>query len=124
MIRYLLSAFGLLVIAYGLREWRRSKLVGLSLIGISLAGMFLVWFPAVADRIAGMSGVTRGADLVLYCYSATSFVMLLNLALKQRELHQSITDLARHISMSTVRMPKDREEVPTARPTEGGGLGD
>lgn len=105
MIRFILTAFALLVIAYGLREWRRSRPVGLSLIAISLVGSFFVWFPALADRFAELAGVGRGADLVLYCYSATSFVMLLNLALKQRELHQSITDLARQMSLAHPRMP-------------------
>ena len=116
MIRYLLTFFGLLVIAYGLREWRRSRLVGLSLVVISLVGMFFVWFPAVADEIAALAGVTRGADLVLYCYSATSFVLLLNLALKQRELQQSITGLARHISLSTAQCPGSDVPPPVALP--------
>jgi hypothetical protein len=105
VIRYVLTVFALLVIAYGLREWRRSRPVGLSLILISLVGTFFVWFPEMADRFAAIAGVGRGADLVLYCYSATSFVMLLNLALKQRELHRSITDLARSISLANPRIP-------------------
>lgn len=106
MIRFVLTAFALLVIAYGIREWRRSRLVGVSLVGISLFGVFLIWFPELADRFATLAGVGRGADLVLYCYSATSFVMLLNLALKQRELHQSITDLARQMSLADPRIPE------------------
>lgn len=118
MIRYLLTFFGLLVVAYALREWRRSRLVGLALIVISLVGTFFVWFPAIADRIAEAAGVTRGADLVLYCYSATSFVMLLNLALKQRELQQSITGLARHISISAARPPG--ADVPPPAPLAEG----
>lgn len=118
MIRYLLTAFGLLVIAYGLREWRHSRLVGFSLIVISLVGTFFVWFPVVADRMAALAGVTRGADLVLYCYSATSFVLLLNLALKQRELQQSITGLARHISLSTARLPDADAPPPAPLPDE------
>lgn len=122
MIRFVLTAFALLVIAYGIREWRRSRLVGASLVLISLFGTFLVWFPELADRFAAMAGVGRGADLVLYCYSATSFVMLLNLALKQRELHQSITDLARHVSLTTPRIPPitDGFEVGRSEPAKDG----
>lgn len=112
MIRIVLTAFAVLVIAYGVREWRRSRPVGFALILISLVGTFFVWFPALADRFAEIAGVGRGADLVLYCYSATSFVMLLNLALKQRELHRSITELARHVSLSSPRFPQpDGESV-------------
>lgn len=109
MIRLLLSVFAVLVIAYGLREWRRSRLVGLSLMLVSLTGAIFVWFPRIADGIASMVGVSRGADLVLYCYSAISFIMILNLGLKQRELHQSITELARHISMNSPKLPKSKE---------------
>ena len=105
MIRIVLTAFALLVIAYGLREWRRSRLVGASLIVISMSGGLFVWFPRLADSVAELAGVGRGADLILYCYSATSFVIMLNLALKQRELHESITGLARHIALSNPRPP-------------------
>lgn len=120
MIRIVLTAFAALVIAYGLREWRRSRPVGFALIGISLIGGFFVWFPALADRFAGMAGVGRGADLVLYCYSATSFVMLLNLALKQRELHQSITELARQVSLANPHLPaRDRAPLPSEPPSDG-----
>lgn len=123
MIRYVLTAFGLIVIAYGLREWRRSRLVGLALIGISITGVFFVWFPATADYIAAWAGVTRGADLILYCYSATSFVLLLNLALKQRELQRSITDVARHISLVAPQLPAtgsdERHAAPSSDPQRG-----
>lgn len=108
MISVILSAFAILVVAYGLREWRRSRLVGLSLIIVSAIGAVFVWFPGVADTIAIIFGVSRGADMVLYCYSAISFLMILNLGLKQRELHQSITELARHIAISTPHMPPAR----------------
>jgi small membrane protein len=94
------------VIAYGIREWRRSRLVGLSLVMVSVVGALFVWLPDVADRIAAAMGVTRGADLVLYCYSAISFLMILNLALKQRELHESITRLARASALGAPRLPE------------------
>lgn len=109
MIQFFLTIFALLVIVYGLREWRRSRLVGLSLIGISLVGAFFVWFPSTADRVAALAGVGRGADLIFYSYSAISFVMILNLGLKQRELQKSITDLARHISIAQPRVPERSE---------------
>lgn len=112
MIRVLLSMFAVLVVAYGIREWRRSRLVGLSLVMVSLVGALFVWLPDVADRIAAAMGVTRGADLVLYCYSAISFLMILNLALKQRELHESITKLARATALSSPKLQK---------PDSGGG---
>lgn len=108
MIKYFLTVLGLLAITYGVREWRHSRLVGFSLISISMVGSVLVWMPHVADSLAKIAGVGRGADMILYCYSAISFVMILNLGLKQRELHQSITELARHIAISAPRPPERR----------------
>lgn len=106
MIKYFLTAVGLLAITYGIREWRHSRLVGLSLISISIICSTLVWTPHLADVIASAVGVGRGADMVLYCYSAISFIMILNLGLKQRELRQSITELARHIAINSPRPPE------------------
>lgn len=105
MIKLFLSLLGLIAIAYGLREWRRSRLVGLALTVCSLVACVLVWFPTLSDQLAHLVGVGRGADMVLYCYSAISFIMILNLGLKQRDLHQSITQLARHIAVTTPQLP-------------------
>jgi hypothetical protein len=93
--------------------------VGLSLVTVSLGGALFVWFPDVADRIAAAMGVTRGADLVLYCYSAISFLMILNLALKQRELQQSLTALARSAAITAAREAQDEN----GRNDGGGGDG-
>lgn len=109
MIKLFLSVFALMVVAYGLREWQRSRLVGFSLIIVSVIGALFVWFPAIASTVALKFGVGRGADLVLYCYSAISFLMILNLGLKQRELHQSITELARHVAMSSPLLPSSKD---------------
>lgn len=100
MIKLFLSLLGLIVIAYGAREWRQSRLVGFALVVCSVAAGILVWFPVLSDRLAHVAGVGRGADMILYCYSAISFIIILNLGLKQRDLHRSITQLARHIAIS------------------------
>ena len=105
MIKLFLTILGLLAMTYGFREWKYSKVVALALLVISAVGVVIVWAPDLAVTLAELAGVGRGADLVLYCYSAISFVMILNLGLKQRELHQSITRLARHIAIATPRQP-------------------
>lgn len=109
MIKAILSIFAIIVVAYALREWSRSKLVGASLLLVSVVGLVFVWNPPLADFVAARMGVTRGADLLLYCYSAISFLMILNLGLKQRELHQSITELARDIAIRSARLPDTQE---------------
>jgi hypothetical protein len=106
MIKLFLTGLGLLAMTYGMREWKYSKIVALSLLLISTVGIVIVWAPEVAVLLADLAGVGRGADLILYCYSAISFVMILNQGLKQRELQQSITRLARHIAVGSPRMPE------------------
>jgi hypothetical protein len=109
MIKVFLTGLGLLAITYGMREWKYSKAVALSLLLISTIGIVIVWAPQIAVMLADIAGVGRGADLILYCYSAISFVMILNQGLKQRELQQSITRLARHIAISDAREPGERQ---------------
>jgi Uncharacterized conserved protein len=103
VIRYLLMLFGFLLVLYALREWRRSRPIAAGLLVLALAGIGLVWFPQAADRLAHFLGVGRAADLVFYSYTALSFLMILNLALNQREQHQEITRLARHLAKATVQ---------------------
>ena len=105
MIKLFLTVLGLIVMTYSAREWRRSRLIGMALAVCSLVACVLVWFPTLSDQLAHLVGVGRGADVVLYCYSAISFIMILNIGLKQRDLHQSITQLARYIAVSTPRLP-------------------
>jgi len=108
MIKIFLSLLGLIVIAYGVREWRNSRLVSMLLVICSMVAGVLVWFPAWSDQLAHLAGVGRGADMILYCYSAISFLMILNLGLKQRDLHQSTTRLARYIAVTSPRLPDEK----------------
>lgn len=113
MIRYLLTLFGLLLALYALREWKRSRPIAAGLLVLALTGIVLVWFPDTASQIAHLIGVGRAADLVFYSYTALSFLMILNLALKQREQHQEITRLARYIAKTTAKVPARGADVGT-----------
>lgn len=108
MIKYLLTAFALLLVLYAAREWRRARVVAVLLLLFSAAGMVFVWLPAVAVELAHWLGVGRPADLVFYAYIALSFLLILNLALKLREQHRDITRLARHIAIDTARVGPHR----------------
>lgn len=112
MIRYLLTIFGLTLALYALREWKRARAISLGLLTLTWGGIVLVWFPGVAATLSHWSGVGRAADLVFYSYTALSFLMILNLALKQREQHEEITRLARFMAKANPIMPAhDLEKV-------------
>lgn len=103
MIQWLLSAVIAVVVLIALREWRVSRLVGVGLLAVCVVGGVFVWVPSAADRVAHMLGVGRGADLVLYMYCAISFLLILNLSLKLRAQHETITELARFIAIANAR---------------------
>lgn len=102
MIQWLLSAVIAVVALIALREWRVSRLVGLGLLVVCVVGSVFVWVPVAADRVANALGVGRGADLVLYMYCAISFLLILNLSLKLRAQHETITNLARYVAITNV----------------------
>ena len=105
MIQLVLTFALVLVGLFALREWRVSRLVGLGLLAVSIIGAVFVWIPSAANATARQLGVGRGADLVLYLYCAASFLLILNLSLKLRTQHETLTRLARYVAISHVRGP-------------------
>lgn len=103
MIQWFLTFALVLVALFALREWRVSRLVGLGLLSVSIIGAVFVWVPSAADATARQLGVGRGTDLVLYLYCAVSFLLILNLSLKLRTQHETLTRLARHMAISNAR---------------------
>ena len=106
MIKYFLTAVALVLLVHALREWKRSRAVALGLLSVTAVGVFLIWHEGAANRIANILGVGRAADLVFYTYCALSFLLILNVVLKQREQHDELTRLARHIALSAPLVPK------------------
>ncbi|MGJ4727980.1 DUF2304 family protein [Luteimonas sp. SDU101] len=106
MIQLLLTLALGLVVLFALREWRVSRLVGFGLLAVAVIGGVFVWVPEAADGTARRLGVGRGADLVLYLYCAASFLLILNLSLKLRTQHETLTRLARHVAIRHVREPE------------------
>ena len=96
----LLSILLCSVLVYAGVEYRRSPAVGLMAIGTSLAGLYFVWVPSHSTLVAEFVGVGRGADLILYLWVCISLIVLLNLHLKLRTQHESITKLARTIAIA------------------------
>jgi hypothetical protein len=96
----LLSVLLCSVLVYAGVEYRRSPAVGLMSVGAGLAGLYFVWVPSHSTLVAEFVGVGRGADLILYLWVCISLIVLLNLHLKLRTQHESITKLARAIAIA------------------------
>ena len=93
------------VLLYAWIEYRRAPVIGLLAVVAALAGLYFVWVPAHATRLAALVGIGRGVDLILYVWVVISLIMLLNLHLKLRVQLELTTALARQIALSDVILP-------------------
>lgn len=96
----LLSALLFGVLLYAWTEHRRSPAIALLAVWTAFAGLYFVWIPSHATRLAAFVGVGRGVDLILYVWVIISLVMLLNLHLKLRAQMDLITVLARTLALA------------------------
>jgi hypothetical protein len=107
MIVQVLLTIGLAgCLIYGFLERRRSTVASRAIALVSGIGCFFVWFPSSTSTIAGLLGVGRGTDLILYCWVTISLFLALNIHLKLNAQQQALTDLARWIALSTPRLPR------------------
>ena len=81
----------------------RSPAVGLFAWLAALGGLYFVWIPAHATRLAELVGIGRGVDLIIYIWVVISLLVLLNLHLKLRAQMELITVLAREIALADAR---------------------
>ncbi len=95
------------VLVYAWAQYKRSPLVaGASMIAGG-AGLYLVWAPEQSTAIAEFIGIGRGADLILYLWVCISLNMLLNVHLKLRSQHETLTKLARAMALKNVASFED-----------------
>ena len=95
----ILSVLLACVLVYAWAQYKRSPLVaGASMIA-GAAGLYLVWAPEQSTAVAEFIGIGRGVDLILYLWVCISLNMLLNLHLKLRVQHETLTKLARAVAL-------------------------
>jgi len=99
VIVYLLTLLILPFYLYAFRAWQVSRLVATGLVVAGSGALLFVWIPSIANDFAGALGVGRGADLVIYVYCLLSFMLILDLSLKIKAQHHTITRLAREIAV-------------------------
>ena len=69
----------------------------------AIAGLYFVWLPTHATRLAALVGIGRGVDLIIYIWVVISLILLLNLHLKLRSQAELITILMREIAVASAR---------------------
>ncbi len=93
---------------YVMVQTRLSGLVRLAFYAVISAGIFFVWVPQEATRLANLLGIGRGADLVYYIWIIISLAVFINVHLKLRQTLTLVTQLARHIAITEA----DRAQPP------------
>ncbi len=92
------------VLVYAWTEYRRAPIISVLSILVATAGLYFVWLPNHATRLAAMVGIGRGVDLIIYVWVVISLILLLNLHLKLRSQSELITILMREIAVANARM--------------------
>ena len=104
----LILIIGLLVILVSYFRWFRSAVMDKLLIGCILAaGIFLVVFPDLTNRLATTLGVGRGADLVFYIFIVGFCYLILLVYAKIRKLEQQLAELTRRQALMDVKQPSN-----------------
>lgn len=104
-IQYLLAllvAGGMLLYFARLRSRLADRAIVLLL---GAAGLVLVAFPDLANRLAALLGVWRGADLVIYIALLGLAWVCLVLLSRLRELDARLTELARAMALLAAQPP-------------------
>ena len=96
----LLSAMLFAILLYASMTYRQAPIIGLLSVAAAFGGLYFVWVPSHATRLAELVGIGRGVDLILYIWVGISLIMLLNLHLKLRAQLELITLLARKIAIA------------------------
>lgn len=107
-----------LCLLYFLIITRRSALRRLFVIAFFGTGLLLILSPDLANRLAFLAGVGRGADLVLYLSTLFLFFLSFNFYLRFRQLDDTLRLLVRELAL---RQPlqEDQGGAPPRRQEQG-----
>src|SRR6185437_16887620 len=101
IIQFALSAALFLCIAYAFLQRRKSRLISNVITLTAATGIFFVAFPDYSNSLANYVGIGRGADLILYCWLAISFLISVNLQFKILDLHENVIQLTRALAIQS-----------------------
>ena len=103
----LILIVSLLAILISYFRWFRSAVIDKLLIACILAaGIILVVFPELTNKIAVALGVGRGADLVFYLFIVAFCYLILLVYAKIKKMEQQLAELARKQALNEVKSPE------------------
>ena len=99
----LIAGLVVCLLAIAFSERRRSRFVSVSVSLVAIAGIYVVLNPESSNRLAHFVGLSRGADLILYCWLVISLAVSVSLQLKILGLQQLLTELAQEMTLQAAR---------------------
>jgi len=100
MIAQLILTIGLSACLFYVFSLGRSlPLIRLGLFTVVLIGYLFVWIPDLTNSLAGLVGIGRGADLIMYLWIIVSLFLIMRLHIRLREQSELITKMARHYTL-------------------------
>jgi hypothetical protein len=94
------------ILAYGTLELRRSRVVGVGIVGLTIAALLFIWAPGIAESVAVALQLGSGRDLVLYAWIVLVTLILLNLHLRMRRHMQVVAAVSRQIAIAGLQEPQ------------------
>lgn len=70
------------------------------IIFITLGGVYFVFFPENASKIAKLVGIGRGADLIFYLFIIFSWFWFTSTSAKMRRINRKLTEIVRASAVS------------------------
>lgn len=107
MIKIPLIGLLLFCAVYGWRQRSLSPAIGYLTPLTCLVGVALVIRPDWSSDAARLLGVGRGADLVLYVWTAVSILVLANIHFRLRSFKAEITTLTRELAILQAKRPPE-----------------
>ena len=89
----------IVLIVFRLLYQLKNKAIGLSQffiwLLIWLSAMVVIWYPNITTYLAGILGIGRGVDLVIYVSTVVIFYLMFRLLLRIEKIERDITKIVR-----------------------------
>lgn len=118
IIQFILSAGLALAICYAYLQRKKSGLISLAIIAVSVGGVLAVLAPDASTVVARAVGVGRGADLVVYCWIVITLLVSVNLQFKILQLQRNLTVLTRELALRAPSRPRADAPATAGGPAE------
>lgn len=76
-----------------------------------MSGSILIIHPELATTLAGIFGITRGVDLVVYLFIVLSFYYAIIMYYRLCDIRKHITLIVRYIAIAEHQIPVENKQV-------------